>query len=192
MITSSPAFCGTLIGGRVPSVGSRSAKGDHGRVKETEIIEYVSGLAGVVAITASKEIGAPESAWGDSFFYYDPDGDVAESRRFPFATLVISDYPGWDTESDLDRDGIFRVNVAVGRGGFERLLGYTPKEHAAHHDNFDYAATDVLLPHPLYASQGWVSIVNPGDRTSVQLQKLVEDARGLAVRRYARRRNIDE
>jgi Family of unknown function (DUF6194) len=175
-----------------PQRRDQITKGDHGRVTETEIIEYVSGLAGVVAIAASKEIGAPESAWGDSFFYYDPDGNVAENRRFPFATLVISDYPGWDTESDLDRDGIFRVNVAVGRGGFERLLGYTPKEHAAHHDDFDYTATDVLLPHPLYASQGWVSIVNPGYRTSIQLQKLVEDAHGLAIRRYARRRNIDD
>ena len=56
--------------------------------------------------------------------------------------MVIHDYAGWDTESQLDRDGIFRVNIAIGRSGFEKLLGHAPGEHAAHHDRFDYTATD--------------------------------------------------
>jgi Family of unknown function (DUF6194) len=156
-------------------------------VTEAEIIDYVSGLPRVVAITASEDNGAPASAWGDTFFFYDPEGNVAENRRQPFATIVTSDYPGWDTESDLDRDGIFRVNVAVGRTTFERLLGYAPAEHADHHGQFDYAATDILLPHPQYASQGWISILNPAERTSMQLRELLSDAHGLAVRRHDRR-----
>ena len=103
--------------------------------------------------------------------------------------MVIHDYVGWDTESRLDRDGIFRVNIAIGRSSFEGLLGHAPKEHATHHDEFDYAAQDVLLPHPTYASQGWVSILNPAERTSAQLRELLENAHGLAARRYARRRD---
>jgi Family of unknown function (DUF6194) len=156
------------------------------RVTETEIIEYVSALPGVAAITASKENGAPATAWGDTFFSYDPEGNV-ENRRHPFATLVIHDYPGWDTESDLDREGIFRINIAVGRAGFERLLGYPPVQQDDHHDEFDYTATDVLLPHPMYGSQGWVSILNPVERTSVQLRKLLDDAHRLAIGRHDRR-----
>jgi hypothetical protein len=158
-------------------------------VTEAEIIEYVSGLPGVVAVTASDENAAPAAAWGDTFFFYDPEGNTAENQRLPFATLVIHDYPGWDTESDLDRGGIFRVNIAIGRSSFERLLSHAPTEHAAHHDEFDYAATDVLIPHPTYATQGWVSILNPAERTSVQLRRLLDDAHGLAVRRRARRRD---
>ena len=159
-------------------------------VTEAEIIEYVSGLQGVVSLTASEENGAPTAAWGDTFFYYDPEGNIAENQRLPFATLVTHDYAGWDTESHLDRDGIFRVNIASGRSGFEQLLGHAPAEHAAHPDEYDYAATDILLPHPTYAAQGWVSILNPAERTSMQLRKLLDDAHDLAVRRHARRREV--
>ena len=67
------------------------------------------------------------------------------------------------------------------------LLGYAPPDHAAHHEEFDYAASDVLLPHPIYASQGWVSILNPGERMSSQLRRLLDDAHSLAARRYMRR-----
>ena len=154
---------------------------------EAEIIEFVSGLPGVVAVTASEGSGPPAAAWGDSFFFYDPEGNTAENQRLPFATLFIHDYAGWDTESHLDRDGIFRVNIALGRNGFEQLLGYAPPDHAAHHEEFDYAASDVLLPHPIYASQGWVSILNPGERMSSQLRRLLDDAHSLAARRYMRR-----
>ena len=154
---------------------------------EAAIIDYVSGLSGVVTFTASEENDAPASAWGDTFFFHDPEGKLAENQRLPFATVVIHDYAGWDAESRLDRDGIFRVNIAIGRSSFECLLGHAPKEHATHHDEFDYAATDVLLPHPTYASQGWVSILNPAERTSAQLPELLENAHGLAARRYARR-----
>jgi hypothetical protein len=163
-------------------------KRHHGSVTETEIIDYVSGLPGVVTFTASRDNSAPEAAWGDTFFYYDPEGNRPENQRLPFATVVIHDYAGWDTESDLDRDGIFRVNVAIGRSGFESLLGHSPAEHATHHTEFDYTATDVVIPHPTYAAQGWVSILNPADRTSTELRKLLDEAHALASRRYARRR----
>jgi hypothetical protein len=169
-------------------VGRRSKSND-GRVTEAEIINYVSGLPGVVTVTASEENAAPAAAWGDTFFFYDPDGSTAENQRLPFATLVIHDYAGWDAESRLDRDGIFRVNIAIGRSGFEQLVGHAPKEHAAHHDEVDYAATDVLLPHPIYASQGWVSILNPAEGTSMQLRELLDHAYSLAARRHMRKRD---
>jgi hypothetical protein len=156
-------------------------------VTETEIIEYVSGLPGVMTLTASEENSAPEAAWGDTFFYYDPEENRPENQRLPFATVVIHDYAGWDTESRLDRDGIFRVNIAIGRSEFERLLGHAPTKHPAHHDEFDYAATDVLIPHPTYASQGWVSILNPAEQTSGQVRQLLDEAHVLAVRRHGRR-----
>lgn len=162
-------------------------KRHHVSVTETEIIDYLSGLPGVVTLTASKDSSAPEAAWGDTFFFYDPEGTRPENQRLPFATLVIHDYAGWDTESHLDRDGIFRVNIAVGRSEFERLLGHSPAQHAAHHDEFDYAATDVLLPHPTYASQGWISVLNPAEQTGEHVRRLLDEAHALAVRRHARR-----
>ena len=153
---------------------------------ETEIIDFVSGLDGVVRLEASAEGGAPESAWGDWFFYYDPERTEL-NRQLPFVTLVRSDYPGWDTQSQLDREGVFRLNIAVGRAAYERLLGHSPAAHPAHSAEYDYTAFDVLLPHPLYADQGWVAIVNPGERTAELVRRLVADAHELAHRRWWRR-----
>ena len=75
---------------------------------EEDVIRFISGLPGVEAVTASEANAAPEVSWGDTFFFYDPDGDIRTDRRFPFATILTKDYPGFDTASGLDRPGVFR------------------------------------------------------------------------------------
>ncbi|MDP9075510.1 MAG: DUF6194 family protein [Actinomycetota bacterium] len=82
---------------------------------------------------------------------------------------------------------MFRLNIAVGRKRFEDLLGYPPAAHEAHSADFDYRVADHLLPHPAYAAQGWVSIVNPGDRTSEQARCLLVEAHGKAARPHRSR-----
>jgi hypothetical protein len=159
---------------------------EEGTVTETEIIALARGLDGVVVLIATAESGAPEVAWGDSFVYYDPDGSEA-NRKMPFATVVCSDYPGFDTESQLDREGVFRLNLAVGRAEYERLLGHPPSASGQRHSDYDYAELDALTPHPVYAEQGWVSIVSPGPRTADQARRLLADAHDLARTRYQRR-----
>lgn len=154
---------------------------------ENEIIEFVSALAGVVSLTASAADGSPESAWGDTFFFYDPDGDIPDTHRFPFATIVGSNYKGFDEASDLDRPGVFRVNVAVGRSSFETLFGWSPKDAAEHLSQYDVAASDILFPHPNYASQAWVSVINPAEQTTAELRSLLELAHDLARKRHDRR-----
>ncbi|WP_208961536.1 DUF6194 family protein [Rhodococcus sp. ZPP] len=83
-------------------------------------------LPGITVVTASEEGGAPRSSWGDTFFSYYPDGDPPAEQRFPFATIVTNDVEGWDTSSNLNRQGVFRLNVSVGRGRFRELLGFSP------------------------------------------------------------------
>ncbi|GAA4988204.1 hypothetical protein HD597_007660 [Nonomuraea thailandensis] len=151
---------------------------------EDDIITFVSGLPGTVVFTAGPGDGSPEVAWGDSFFFYEPDGldAVPADGRLPYATIVTKDYAGFDTASGLDRPGVFRLNVAVGRVEFERLVGYPPAAHAAHHDGVDYAALDQVIPHPLYATQSWVSILNPGD--AGRAQAILRDAHARAAKRH--------
>lgn len=137
-----------------------------------ETTARIAALDGVRILVASVELGAPESAWGDMFVY---DGDGPTDGRHPFATVVVSDYPGFDTASDLDRPGAYRVNIHVGRERFRELLGYGPESHAdsgAH----DHREPDRLLPHPVYAAQSWVSVVNPGTRTGVLVESLLAEA----------------
>lgn len=149
-----------------------------------DIVAFLTALPGVVVVTASEEDGAPEVAWGDSFFFYDPDGDTPVDRRMPFATIVTKDYDGFDTASDLNRPGVFRLNVNVGRTAFEDLLGFPPAAHAEQAARFDYPALDTLLPHPVYAPQAWVAILNPGERTAAQARELLGGAHARAVRRH--------
>ena len=52
---------------------------------------------------------------------------------------------------------MFRLNIGVGRETFERLVGSM--------DEPDYAAFDRIVPHPVYARQLWISILNPGEAT---------------------------
>jgi Family of unknown function (DUF6194) len=152
---------------------------------QDEIIAFVTGLPGVVAVTADEASGAPGVAWGDSFFTYEPGGDTLS--RMPFATIVTKDYDGFDTASHLDRPGVFRLNVAVGRARFEDLVGYPPAEHAGRFAGVDHTVIDELIPHPAYASQSWVAILNPGEATGALARSLLTDAHGQAVRRHRRR-----
>jgi hypothetical protein len=91
-------------------------------------------------------------AMGAMFFSLDPD------KHFPnFATIVTTDEHDEGAPSDLTRPGLFRLNIGVGRQTFERLVGSIGEP--------DYAAVDTVFPHPVYARQLWISIINPSDET---------------------------
>ncbi|MEV7808145.1 DUF6194 family protein [Microbispora sp. NPDC088329] len=150
---------------------------------ENDVIEFVTGLPGVVAFTAGEDNGAPRAAWGDTFFYYDPD-DLPSNRQMPFATIVVTDYEGFDTASDLNRPGVFRVNIGVGRAVFEEVLGYPPAAHAGRHEAVDYRALDRILPHPVYAAQSWICVLNPGDATADRMRTLLTGAHARAAARH--------
>jgi len=84
------------------------------------------------------------------FFSLDPE------KHWPnYATLVTTDEH--DDTSDLDRPGVFRLNLGVDRETFDRIAGAEPEP--------DYTAFDRLFPHPVYGQQHWISIVNPSHET---------------------------
>lgn len=103
-----------------------------------QILAFVGSLEGVAVLIASEEGGAPEVAWGDSFFYDVPVGEELNYQQQPFATLACSDYVGFDVESQLDRPGMFRVNIAVGRERYRHLLGHVAPDHQQHQSDYDY------------------------------------------------------
>ncbi len=57
--------------------------------------DITTSFAGVDVVVASAENGAPRIAWGDTFFIYDPDRNLDDTRRFPFATIVTKDLRGF-------------------------------------------------------------------------------------------------
>jgi hypothetical protein len=109
---------------------------------------------------------------GAAFFSLDAE------KHFPnYATIVTTDDFDEGVPSNLSRPGAFRLNIGVGRATFERLVG-SMAEPA-------YTAFDRVLPHPVYAKQLWISILNPSDATfrDVVLPLLVEAHDRLAAAR---------
>lgn len=151
---------------------------------EDEIIRFMTSLPHVEAMTAREGDGSPEVAWGDTFFFVRLPHEPPSDQRWPFATMVVKDYPGWDTASDLNREGRFRLNISVGRRVFEELFGYPPSAHPQHQEQFDYTAADRLIPHPVYATQGWAAVLNPGQATDERVRMLLRDAHAREVRRH--------
>ena len=91
------------------------------------------------------------SAMGATFF-------SLTDRHWPnFATIVTTDEHDIGAPSNLAREGVFRLNVGVGRDTFRRLVGSIGDP--------DHAELDRILPHPVYAKQRWISILNPSRST---------------------------
>ena len=112
------------------------------------------------------------NAMGATFFSLD-------EKHWPnFATIVTTDEHDDGTPSRLtERPGAFRLNIGVGRQTFERLVGDIAEP--------DYASPDRIVPHPVYAKQLWISIVNPRHETfrDVVLPLLTEAHDRLAAAR---------
>ena len=100
-----------------------------------------------------------------------------DEQHWPnFATIVTTDEH--DDASNLSRDGIFRLNIGtLSKETFARLVGGVEAP--------DYTELDRLFPHPVYAKQRWVSIVNPSARSFEEFVKplLAETHDRLAAQR---------
>lgn len=148
-----------------------------------QILSAVSALDGALILAPQAGSEFPESAWGDAFFYYAPDGEVPQNIQ-PYGTIVTKDYPD-DTASRLDEEGRWRVNIHIDRSTFVRLTDEEPRHLTRHRD---FAATDQINPHPVYGALGWVAIVNPGERTMSTALELLREAHRAARLRFERRR----
>ena len=155
-----------------------------------QIIAAVRDLDGALVVApAAGDPTVPELAWGDAFFYYAPDGEMPRNVQ-PYGTIVTKNYPD-DASSDLDPAGRWRVNVHVGRARAAELTGAVepgavapgPGEPATPPDT-----ADVVLPHPVYGTAGWIAVVNPGPATADTVLRLLREAHDAARTRYARRR----
>jgi uncharacterized protein DUF6194 len=152
------------------------------QLDEAAITRYIATtLPGVDVVVASREGGAPEIASGDSFFIYDPDRDLDDVRRFPFATIVTKDYGDFDNASNLNRPGVFRLNIGVSKETFAKLFE-AGREH-------DFAALDRLMPHPVYSRNHFVSVLNPSDSTFESIKPLLREAHGIAMGRIEGRKS---
>lgn len=109
---------------------------------------------------------------------------IGSERHFPFATLVNADEH--DAFSNLDRPGVFRLNIGVSKATFVSLFGPSKEESTA--TPRDFTLLDQLMPHPVYGQMYWVSILNPTDDTfQSRVQPLLAEAYQMNAQKLARR-----
>ena len=133
---------------------------------EAAITEYIRNtFPGVETTDAS----------GYTMFFYGAD------RKLPFTTIASSDNEH-DGVSNLDRPGIFRLNIGVTKETFQSLFGPSPIEAA----DYDYTGVDKFLPHPDYAAWHFVCVLNPSERSTDQVKVFLAEGDGIAERRARR------
>ncbi len=123
------------------------------------------------------------------FVYFDPQRDTPHDRRQPFMTLVLTD--GYDQVSNLSRPGVFRLSLGVSRETYRSLFGPEPgwnREGGPVATGHDFAALDAITPQPFYAPLSWISVLSPGEATWERVKPWIDEAYGLAVKRYHRAR----
>jgi hypothetical protein len=146
------------------------------------IIQYIT------VTSAGGEVLRPDDGpgAGDTFFFTASQRDVDLTRRQPFATIVTKDYGEFDNLSQLDRPGVFRLNIGVSRETFQSLFGYLPGKESAKSAEYDYAALDKVMPHPIYAPQSFVCVLNPSLATFETIKPLLTEAYSIVEARHSK------
>jgi len=130
--------------------------------------------AEVEALVEGLEDVQRAEAYGYTLFF------VGDDRRLPFVTIADSDRE-FDDVLDLDREGVFRINIGVSKARFEALVGDLGSGAV------DHRALDRFLPHPHYARQNWICILNPGPQNAESVRESIAEAHSIAVARMRRR-----
>jgi hypothetical protein len=126
----------------------------------------------------------PKATWGETSLFYNPDGVLPNGVYF----CTVKEHDGAnDRASQLDRPGVFRLAVGLPPGRYEQMFGprpARPPKGGVVLTADDFTATDVLMPHPVYAWMGWVQVLSPSAATFAEMQQLLADAYALAVEKY--------
>jgi hypothetical protein len=123
----------------------------------------------------------PKVSWGETSLFYNP-GQLLPNGVY-FCTIKEHDGAN-DKSSNLDREGVFRLAIGLTRESYQRLFGARPgrppKGGVVETDD-DFAALNVLMPHPIYAWMGWAHILSPTVDTYTEVFPLIRESHGSAL-----------
>ncbi|WP_367874917.1 DUF6194 family protein [Luteolibacter sp. Populi] len=136
---------------------------------EDDIIAHIASHCAEVQIEIDR---------GNHFFF------APGEKKFPFVTLVISDQ--YDKASDLNRPGVYRLNIGIEKETYHSHFGRAPGWAAPDgvvDTGHDFTALDQLMPHPVYAPMNWICALSPSGATFETLKPLLAEAYEIAVKR---------
>lgn len=148
-------------------------------MKPDEVLGYcLNNLEGTILV----------ESWGEKGIFYNPNHILKRG----IYVLTVKEKDGKnDRGSNLNRQGIYRVNLGLKRPTFQKLFGPMPARPAAGgvvEMPYDFTEINQLLPHPVYAWMGWVSILNPSDSVFNELKPLIQEAYEFATEKFRKRK----
>jgi hypothetical protein len=128
------------------------------------------------------------NAYRERSFFYNPNCSLP--KGIYFATIKESDGPN-DKASHLDREGVFRLSVGIGKHNYQNVFGAIPtrplKGKIIDYD-FDFSILDTLMPHPIYAWISWVAINNPKRENLETVKYLLDMSYQSVIAKFAKKK----
>lgn len=125
--------------------------------------------------------------WGESGIFYNPKNLFKKGVYI----LTVKEKDGNnDKASNLNRCGVFRLNIGIKKEKFLEMFSYIPKRPKAGHIinmNFDFTKKDKIMPHPIYGWMCWISVLNPSYNTFEKLKPIIEDSYYIAKEKFSKR-----
>jgi hypothetical protein len=126
--------------------------------------------------------------WGERGIFYNPNNTL--KKGVYILTLKEKDGEN-DKASNVNRDGIFRVNMGLRKDTFKNLFGEIPKRPPAGgivEMDYDFTQLNKIMPHPVYAWMGWVCVLNPSPETFEEMKPLIQESYIFAQEKFRKRR----
>lgn len=148
-------------------------------IEADEVLKYcLENLEGTILV----------SSWGERGIYYNPDNIL---KRGVYILTVKEKDGDNDKGSNLNRENIYRVNLGIRKATFIEMFDFIPKRPAKGcivDMNYDFSATNKILPHPVYAWMGWICLLSPSEQTFNELKPLIQEACEYAKEEFKRRK----
>ena len=103
----------------------------------------------------------PINSWGERSYFVNPD--LKLKRGTYFATVKSKDGEN-DRASNLDREGVYRLNISLTPEKFNNIFGIKfsrPPKGGIIIGNYDFQKLNTFMPHPVYGWMNWIVINNP-------------------------------
>ncbi len=85
----------------------------------------------------------------------------------------------FDTASDLNRPGVFRLNIGVSKTTYLSLFGSPsgrPGSNGVVETGHDFTAINQIMPHPIYAGMFWICVLSPSETTFEKVKPFLAEA----------------
>lgn len=126
-----------------------------------------------------------KNKWGETSFFYNPDGPLPHGVYF--ITIKKQDDDN-DKASNLNRKNIYRLNFGISETSFAKLFPQKilrPAKGETIKGSYDFTELNKITPHPVYGWMKWISILNPDKKIfDQQLVPLFKESYDLAVKKF--------